>query len=68
MMKPEAADFMDLFTHWLGRWYPDLMDKVSMADVSEIWGDIEELLEEAETREPIRSQIRRSSSPQQQPS
>lgn len=67
MMGPMESDFMDTFAAWLKVWRPDLMDKISMADVREIWEEAEELFEEAEAREPIQPRTRRPSSPQPPP-
>jgi hypothetical protein len=57
MIKPDAADFRDAFVNFTRQWRPDLMDKISLADISIVWGHIETLYEEAKTRDPIGSRI-----------
>lgn len=54
MMGPDEADFQDRLTDWFSIWRPDLMEKVSMADLGEIWEKVEALCVEAEDREPIK--------------
>jgi hypothetical protein len=61
MIKPDAADFMDMMVSFTKMWRPDLMNKISMADVNDLWGHVKQMYENAEKREPLRSVVASSS-------
>jgi hypothetical protein len=65
MIGPDENDFYDRIAAWFSTWRPELMNRVSLADMRTVWERVEDIMDEAGKREPIQPVSRQPSSSQQ---